>query len=801
MAEQTERVAIITVHGVADQRPGQTVDELARLLCHGDSDAARYVEGEKHEIIIPVRPLSPLAGTSGSDVPAETDGALQFQPGRPSNFFLARRDAALGVAKSSDADLGVALTDHLLSSYRPAERDALYESTRIALRRQADAMPVDLYELYWADYSRLRPGGVRAVSAMYQLFFHLSTLARDVVDQVALATGRGGPLRALQWLHAWSAWLQKGPAAVLQLMMLLLVAFGATAFTTEEQQILILTLGGGVTAIVLAALALVAELRSTGAASRMRAVSPWALGAFVSATIAGVCIAVPNYVAEVYFFTAALLTIVLGALLLWRYSRTVRGVRLIGHVALLSVAALLLWTAIRAREGVSTLYEWMLTTALNTSEYLLFALLFAWGLLVVVQIAALLLGFWLGRAGDPDVGASLATARIGMVVSTALFAVLSLVLWSVISYVAGLAFEDFEFMPVVFIRAYMPPGHFFDLQVTDVGALFTPLMALISVIGGGVLVALAPSLREEIAPGDDEQSAVWTMRLGRWWTRARRSLGFVFGGVIPWLSIGGGVVYLLFVEQKLFGVEHAFDRFGEWHGDVLVTIGQWLAGGAVTITALGARFTQTFGKLRVALDAALDIDNYFQDPPNGLPPRARIFSRFVSLLDAVRQRGYTRVVIVSHSQGTVISADLMRYLNVTGRLHDHIGAMPLSLITLGSPLRDLYATLFPFLYRWMGPPPLSRAAAAPQVADLALAQWINAYRAGDYVGRSIWTAQTEPTMLRVATVTGDALVAVQQDRGRTEFCLGAGAHTHYFDNDAIALAIAIDGLVQGRTND
>jgi len=413
----------------------------------------------------------------------------------------------------------------------------------------------------------------------------------------------------------------------------------------------------------------------------------------------------------------------------------------------------------------------------------------------------LLLGFWLGRAGDPDVGASLATARIGMVVSTALFAVLSLVLWSVISYVAGLAFEDFEFMPVVFTRAYMTPGHFFDLQVTDVGALFTPLMALISVIGGGVVVALAPSLREEIAPGDDEQSAVWTMRLGRWWTRARRSLGFVFGGVIPWLSIGGGVVYLLFVEQKLFGVEHAFDRFGEWHGDVLVTIGQWLAGGAVTITALGARFTQTFGKLRVALDAALDIDNYFQDPPNGLPPRARIFSRFVSLLDAVRQRGYTRVVIVSHSQGTVISADLMRYLNVTGRLRDHIGAMPLSLITLGSPLRDLYATLFPFLYRWMGPPPLSHAAAAPQVADLALVQWINAYRAGDYVGRSIWTAQTEPTMLRVATVTGDALVAVQQDRGRTEFCLGAGAHTHYFDNDAIALAIAIDGLVQGRTND
>ena len=103
---------------------------------------------------------------------------------------------------------------------------------------------------------------------------------------------------------------------------------------------------------------------------------------------------------------------------------------------------------------------------------------------------------------------------------------------------------------------------------------------------------------------------------------------------------------------------------------------------------------------------------------------------------------------------------------------------------------------------------LSAQLRAEQPVDTVTRQWQSlnaraqdAYRAGDYVGRSIWTAQTEPTMLRVATVTGDALVAVQQDRGRTEFCLGAGAHTHYFDNDAIALAIAIDGLVQGRTND
>ncbi len=227
-----------------------------------------------------------------------------------------------------------------------------------------------------------------------------------------------------------------------------------------------------------------------------------------------------------------------------------------------------------------------------------------------------------------------------------------------------------------------------------------------------------------------------------------------------------------------------------------LSIGKWLAGGALTITALGARFTETFGKLRVALDAMLDVDNYFQDPINRLPPRAQIFSRFAAVLDYVRGHGYTRLVIVSHSQGTVISADLLRYLHATKRLHEYTGGIPLSLVTVGSPLRDLYATRFPFLYPWMGEPPESFEGASPRTSDLAATRWINAYRAGDYVGRSIWTPPTQETMFRVATVSADGQVkGASRDADRTEFCLGAGAHTHYFTNDAVALAVEIDGLV------
>jgi pimeloyl-ACP methyl ester carboxylesterase len=238
-----------------------------------------------------------------------------------------------------------------------------------------------------------------------------------------------------------------------------------------------------------------------------------------------------------------------------------------------------------------------------------------------------------------------------------------------------------------------------------------------------------------------------------------------------------------------------------FEGETLVAVGKWLAGGALTLAALGARFTQTFGRLRVAIDAVLDIDNYFADPPNRRPPRARIFSRYASLLAYLRAAGYARVVIVAHSQGTVISADLLRHLHAQGRLRELVGAMRLSLVTVGSPLRDLYAERFPLLYRWMGAREPVFADATPAAAALGATEWVNACRSGDYVGRFIWTPSTDRALagpkFGVAVVGPDGRVAAERAGDRSEFCLGAGAHTHYFANDAAALAVEIERLVAG----
>ena len=72
---------------------------------------------------------------------------------------------------------------------------------------------------------------------------------------------------------------------------------------------------------------------------------------------------------------------------------------------------------------------------------------------------------------------------------------------------------------------------------------------------------------------------------------------------------------------------------------------------------------------------------------------------------------------------------------------------------------------------------------------------MNACRSGDYVGRFLWTPAGGA--YRIALVGADGKVEASRAGDRTEFCLGAGAHTRYFSDDAVALAIEIDRLIEG----
>lgn len=813
----TSRVAVVVVHGIADQRPGQTVREVARLLCHGAEGAPPYVQGEIHEVLIPVEKLEPGGGPLQEAPPqtrreARKAETARRRPGTPSGFYQLQQPQA----KRHDPqapDLGIALNDYLLGRLVLSEADALYESTRVSLRRRADDRPVDVYEMYWADLSRLGTGGLRALSSLYQLFFHLSTLAADVVDQVALSTKGGAAWRLLQRLHAWMAWLMKAPSALLQLAMLLMVAFGAAALVAPELRGQLLAVAFGVGAIVLTALGALAWLRGARGPARWAKLLFLLAAALASVAAAAFALLEPTWVPRMYFGAGVLAVGLLGWYLVERYSGVTQGVRLPGHLVVLATVVLLSVYGWRLLPQVSTQGEWMITAALNVGEWLLAGVLVVWAAFVAVQTVALLLGLWLGRGRDQATRASLHTSRLALVGSSSLFVVLSLVLWSVISFVVGRAVpRDVLYQPILLGRGYRSVGIFLEDRLQMLGGFFTPLVLVFGLLFAAALLVVLPSLMEELSPtrnvdaqGARKGAAEWAQRLAGWLGGGVRLLGSVFKPVVPLGAIAGSAFYLAFVLEQFAFTMGAGGNLVAWladglelfQGEALVAAGKWLAGGALTLAALGSRFTQTFGRLRVAIDAVLDIDNYFADPPSRQPPRARIYSRYASVLAYLRDAGYARIVIVAHSQGTVISADLLRYLHVQGRLQGIAGELPIALVTVGSPLRDLYAERFPLLYRWMGSREAGFANAAPAAAELGATEWVNACRSGDYVGRFIWTPDADAACFGVAPVGPDGRVEALRAGDRTEFCLGAGGHTRYFSNDAVALAVEIDRLVAG----
>ena len=674
-----ERVAVVVVHGIADQRPGQTVRDVARLLCRGAPGVAPYEQGEIANLLIQVEKLEPGGGPL-DDQKAE---AARRQPGTPSGFFQAKQ------AEPGTKDLGIELNDYLLGKLELPQGDALYESTRVSLRRRADARSVDLYEMYWADLSRLGVGGLKALSSMYQMFFHLSTLAADVVDQVALGTNGGAAWRWLQRFHAWLAWLMKGPAALLQLGLLLMVGFGAAALVGRELQGQILGAAFGLAAIVFAACAGVAYLRGNGPLRYVKLVALLAAAALSFAT-ALLALFDDAWVARLYFAAIALGMGLIGWYVVARYARVTEGVRLLGRLVVLGSVGALCVEGLRFRPQATTQVEGMLAPALHVAEWLFAGLMLAFAAFVAVQIAAILLGLWLGRSCERAGRASLHTARLFLIGSSSLFTVLSLVLWSVVSFVVGRALTDFSYMPVLLGRGYRSAAIFLEERVEILGGFFTPLVLALTLVITAALMVLLPSLMEEISPttnvdarGVRPGAAEWARRLGNWLSGGVRAFGTAFKALLPLGAIVGSLLYLAFVVQQL-GFATGGGDLAAWllelldalQGETLVAAGKWLAGGALTLAALGSRFTQTFGRLRVVLDAVLDIDNYFADPPNRTPPRARIYSRYASVLAHMREAGYARIVIVAHSQGSVISAELLRYLHAQGSLPTTSRSLP-----------------------------------------------------------------------------------------------------------------------------
>jgi len=380
-----------------------------------------------------------------------------------------------------------------------------------------------------------------------------------------------------------------------------------------------------------------------------------------------------------------------------------------------------------------------------------------------------------------------------------------------------------QITPVPDEKEHFKPDYLRDVlnwSVTDAFAIALLILAAVLFllfwwVLPGVMTEKFP-LRGDSQPPRASTNAQ-TTRLGTWTSRGLDATSVLT--FLLWMAI--------FAIPPLFLIATPLARFLptwvgtgiKWNKDLSQGLVHSLAAlGAASVMAVVIRYGSP------VLSAILDVDTYLRTSPTNATPRAKIAERYISLLRYLQQyrgadsRGYDSIVIVSHSLGTLISADLLRFLHHDGTL-EQLGfgenpddpekrLVPIKLLTMGSPIRQLLNRFFPFLYDWVRPspdnglyplpkpatdPPVPtiEARALPDPADLGVTEWRNLYRSGDYVGRSLWL---DEWYRRTASGNPNEMYLARAPR-RSEGCIGAGAHTHYWDDTAVDVARELDSLI------
>jgi hypothetical protein len=819
-APTPERVAVIVVHGIADQVRGGTGADVAVQLAAGSEALVT-----RSDIPIEVTPLNPavpferwipegwLERAAKSLRQSLRSDFLDPQLGaRPSTAEPApkRNSAAPGAA---EVDHGVRFTDYLLAKAASVRRsETTPQHYEMPCHRVSTAhRQADVFEMHWADLSRLGGSATRILTELFTLLFHLAKLGTDTLSlaEVALA-----PSWALRWLasaHRWANWVFSRVLALLflQLLACVLLLVPAALIVGRERSA---SLTGAVMAGVAVGVAVVYLLRR-----------PWVWG-FWSGVLSALLLAwgagrQPAIGAWVVLLTGL-------ALLLWMYRRFLgfceerfRAVYGVGLALMALTLSAVAWGA--AVHDVHGAGQRIVAGVLCAVEVLLLAQLIGWAVMALLVTAAVILGEWAsgGRQGSPELRQSIVTARLGLFVSVGTFVAFVMTAWALVSQSLESLVGDLHYGPWWFtdgaVNGQLQACQFLAFRFSASTDSFAVVAVMLLALLGFLALVLLPSVLVELRLVD------WLTapRLGHWLTAGYRALD----RLVRWWS---WLVMLAFVGVAVLLVDSQLARLNiplSWLDGLRPSVGTWsdnllgklvvlIAGGAVGLVAIGSIAFKQLQALRAPLDAALDVDNHFREFPRKAIPRVMIFERYVALLEHVLSQGYDRIVIAAHSQGTVITADLLRYLKRRElllppagsddrlvQLGRQLGAKNIRLLTAGSPLRQLYALRFPCQYGWVlghkHNPAGGNSGPVPRT-DLGVSHWVNVWAAGDYVGRWLWTLARDealpPLAVEPAAFEGKPTQHVPDYR---DLCLGTDAHTHYFDLDNEVMRRELRALV------
>jgi hypothetical protein len=852
-SDRPKKVAIIAVHGISDQKPYESARAIADLLLtQTDPAQSVYAPFNERFIRVQVTPVKPQ-----EQVNIEPVIGWNMPIHQALDWLLPRKWAELFFNLWQSTDERGPYMRRLLTGKPEQENDPLTQPDYLFTRDQIEAYQtqsvydsicleghcgadpdaqtqVHIYEMYWADLSRLGSGFVRIFGELYQLLFHLSSLGRQSIDlvraehQVMLKDQSLGNLFNIwAWYSATQALAARILALflpILNLCLLVVALMSVSGNISEAYAQTVASVSSGLMLMILVG-AVVLYRNKTAFWS-------WWLLPFLTGLLSAFCIAgLTQFVFGAYRCLAVewvlFLSVAIWLILVKPYSRHRPGADTFAIAVALPLGLLILWflsAAPSTRLGITQV-------SLQMIEVIYLLLLGGWMVFLLLYFAALVIG---GVAISGISGSRSArnlakqaawTARFSLALPALLFSYLTLSLWTALARLSTSLLPDKAFYsPLWFFKESQPlkPADFAHRLTVFSGSALALIIILSTVLALGLLLwALVPVIFTEIFPPQDKDSQnLFAQGLGNWLNNGFRLIlgpgDWIMSWVIPLLFLAGTVDGISLLSGKtsiLATLFPAIAKISQETDPLLTGVAGLLTASATGLIAFGGRLDQLSLGLRGVIDALLDVDNYLRVHPRDDNPTARIFARYTSLLrylcrqPAPGEVPYDAFIIVSHSQGTVISADLLRFLAIDPDpdLAQLSESKNIYLFTMGSPLRQLYSYAFPHLYRWAihEPAPVNttlnlavQAKPCPETL-LGVRAWVNTFRSGDYVGRYIWRSDVAKEQWhKVNFQSAPTFISEDETQTRREFCLGAGAHTHYWDKTAPEVAQEINRLIQ-----
>jgi hypothetical protein len=858
-----KKIAIIAIHGVGDHLPCASARSVADLL-------GRLGGREGHSFYPGFREATyhlPIRKTLTTD---RLKSVSQDRKWGPMDAL-----AASAMKKKNNASAPAAAgVDHLFMEAQLAEfddtREGPYSCLRVEGARAGGSAPmVHVHDMCWSDLSGVANGFARIFYELYQLLFHLTSIGLHNLSAAAieLEANQSGTAawNALRKLYLCASAALAWPIALFNL---LLVAFVPGILAVSQLRAHI-----GSPSAEFYVVDTVYVFAAIGALSvflpKLRLNLAMLVAGFVVPVAAGLLAALiqrspPSPEWSECLLAGLLLVafIVLDVIIVNAYESRRPGSRRAAAVCFVVFLLTLFWfrnslTLDRAKDC------WAIVASLNAIELILRLLKVSWTILTLLLVAIFVLAPIACRLvkeqAQDRVRRTLWTAVLTAVLPTAIFLVVTLTVWAGFKTVvvpllppansSVKAPSDSKpptsIPPLDYRRVFPQKGsdsksdqsvaRWASDELGNSGVALLPF--LLGAILGSLLIvawALFPSIRDELLPPEPPESAVpeASQRLGNWLTQ-----GYRFTAVAGML-LGVGLLAFLLLEPiaRLAELRGSFSKLAGLDQTLVwdKALGGAVAGIGAGLLAFGGRLSKLALGFRPLLRTLLDVDDWFREHPTDSNPTGRICARYVSLLrhicrsDAEDRQVYDALIIVAHSQGTVITADLLRFLHAehegalaAGQVYDPdlasilSGRLPVYLFTMGCPLRQLYGLRFPFLYGWAYHERAARTKSdshispgtdatplgvrkcdshipsetAPDSMSLGVRKWVNAFRSGDYIGRHLWRLDDSSDLW-------DPRVK-ETDRAdlREDFCIGVGAHTHYWDATAPSVGERLDDLI------